>query len=155
MSVKSRGFTLVEMALVVSIGVLIVAISAIGYGRYSERTRVVRTIVELTEMSDAIRAHERKNGVLPESLGEVEAGKYAGLRDPWGWPYEYYNLRVLKGNGQARKDKALKPLNSDFDLYSVGPDGETQPSLSNAKSRDDVLRARDGRFIGPAIEFDP
>ena len=59
------------------------------------------------------------------------------------------------GNGHARKDKVLKPLNSDFDLYSVGPDGQTQASLTSSVSRDDVVRARDGAFIGTAAEFDP
>lgn len=151
----ARAFTLVEMLMVVAIVGLLLAISLVGYERYAERSRVVRSIVELTEMSDAIRDYERKNGVLPDALGDVNGGQYAGRQDPWGWPYEYYNLRGLKGNGQARKDKALKPLNSDFDLYSIGPDGQTAASLSADKSRDDVLRARDGRFIGPAIEFDP
>jgi general secretion pathway protein G len=46
-------------------------------------------------------------------------------------------------------------LNSDFDLYSVGRDGLTAASLLNSKSRDDVVRARDGSFVGTAQEFDP
>jgi len=59
------------------------------------------------------------------------------------------------GNGQARQDKILRPLNSDFDLYSIGPDGLTLPSLAKPESRDDIVRARDGAFVGPASEFDP
>ena len=49
----------------------------------------------------------------------------------------------------------LAPLNSDFDLYTVGPDGITHASLGNSASRDDIVRARDGGFIGTAEEFDP
>ncbi len=78
-----------------------------------------------------------------------------GKADPWGHPYEYFNLITAKGNGQARKDKKLAPLNTDFDLYSVGPDGQTAASLVNKASRDDTVRARDGGFIGLASDFDP
>ncbi len=89
--------------------------------------------------------------------GLLAAIVLAGLQqhiDPWGRPYQYLNIRV-SGTSNARKDKKLKPLNSDFDLYSMGPDGLTNKSLNNAKSRDDVVRARDGGFIGTAEEFDP
>ena len=45
------------------------------------------------------------------------------------------------------------PINSDYDLYSVGPDGDSSPQLHNAVSRDDVIRARDGAFVGLAEDF--
>ena len=44
----------------------------------------------------------------------------------------------------ARKDKLYKPLNSTFDLYSVGKDGDTKPNLDAKVSQDDVVRALDG-----------
>ena len=43
----------------------------------------------------------------------------------------------------------------DQAVYSIGPDGLTNASLTHANSRDDVVRARDGGFIGTAEEFDP
>jgi len=55
--------------------------------------------------------------------------------------------------GDARKDRFLVPINSDFDLYSVGPDGKTQAPLSNPDSLDDVIRAADGGFYGLAENF--
>lgn len=55
--------------------------------------------------------------------------------------------------GNARKDRFLVPINSDFDLYSVGPDGLTQASLANRDSLDDVIRAADGAFYGLAENF--
>jgi general secretion pathway protein G len=45
------------------------------------------------------------------------------------------------------------PINTDFDLYSVGPDGNTQPPLTAPVSRDDIVRANDGRFIGKAEDY--
>ena len=61
----------------------------------------------------------------------------------------------MKGNGKARKDKKLAPLNSDYDLYSLGKDGDSKPPLVTPVSRDDIVRARDGQFIGMAKDFDP
>ena len=52
--------------------------------------------------------------------------------------------------GQTRKDKNLVPLNSDFDLYSMGPDGASQPPLAAPVSHDDIIRASDGAYVGSA-----
>lgn len=53
----------------------------------------------------------------------------------------------------ARKDKFLVPINSDYDLYSMGPDGETHPSLNVKGGKDDVIRAANGSFYGLAEKF--
>ncbi len=53
----------------------------------------------------------------------------------------------------ARKDRFLVPINTDFDLYSMGKDGESVPPLTAAKSRDDVVRAANGAFVGLASKF--
>ena len=53
----------------------------------------------------------------------------------------------------ARKDRFLAPINSDYDLYSVGPDGLTRPPLQNKDSRDDIIRAANGSYFGPAESF--
>jgi general secretion pathway protein G len=124
---------------------------------YITRSKINQAKVELGEMQRAIVQLERAKGTLPDSLSDIKIAqvKLSDRLDPWGHPYEYLNLRTLKGNGQARKDKKTSPLNTDFDLYSVGPDGITHASLGNSASRDDVVRARDGGFIGTAEEFDP
>jgi len=50
-------------------------------------------------------------------------------------------------------DKFMVPLNTDFDLYSVGPDGESAGPLSAKNSKDDVIRALNGGFVGLASNF--
>lgn len=55
--------------------------------------------------------------------------------------------------GGARKDRFGAPLNSDFDLYSMGKNRESAASLSTPKSYDDVIRASDGMFVGLASDF--
>ena len=148
----SRGFTLVEILFVLAIGGVILAIAVPAVSGFIERARVGETVVILGEMAKRIKQEESLKGALPDDLADVG---YGGKTDPWGRPYEYFNLRNAKGNGKARKDKKLSPLNADFDLYSIGPDGQTNPSLGHKDSRDDIVRARDGGFIGTAVEFDP
>lgn len=57
------------------------------------------------------------------------------------------------GVGEARKDRFLVPINSDFDLYSMGKDRNTVAPLNPPMSQDDVIRASDGGFYGLARNF--
>lgn len=57
------------------------------------------------------------------------------------------------GGAQPRKDRFLVPINSDYDLYSVGPDGASAAPLTAATSRDDIIRASDGAYVGVAVNF--
>jgi general secretion pathway protein G len=148
----TKGFTLVEALIVMAIAGLIMAVAVPAIDRYLYKSRVVETTVDIGNIASKIRQHEMSKGALPDSLGELG---FAGRADSWGFPYEYINLRNAKGNGQARKDQKLAPLNSDYDLYSIGRDGVTAAQLGNKASRDDIVRARDGRFIGLAEEFSP
>jgi general secretion pathway protein G len=52
-----------------------------------------------------------------------------------------------------RKDGELVPLNTDFDLYSLGPDGVSALALPAAPSHDDVVRAGNGAYIGLAVNY--
>jgi general secretion pathway protein G len=148
----ARGFSLVEIAIVLAIAGVLIAIIVPRMQSYIDRNRVAQAIVEIGEMSSKIRQYEVSKAAIPDTLDDVGFG---GRVDPWSQPYEYVNLRTSPASVKARKDKNLKPLNSDYDLYSIGADGLTAASLTNAKSRDDIIRARDGAFIGTAAEFDP
>lgn len=149
----SFGFTLIEILIVIGILGVLVTVAAGKYSDYRERMRVSQAVTEVAALSVTISQYMLENNhTPPDSLADVRAG---GKLDPWGRPYEYFNLTTAKGNGKARKDKQLNPLNTDFDLYSVGKDGASQTSLMAKTSRDDIIRARDGRFIGLAQDFDP
>ena len=75
--------------------------------------------------------------------------------DAWGNPYEYLNLGTVTPPTQhkIRKDKNLHPINSDYDLYSKGPDGQSVAPLTAMASRYDIIRANDGAFIGVAVDY--
>ena len=77
------------------------------------------------------------------------------MRDPWDNPYEYLNVQsnAPGTKGKRRKDKNLVPINSDYDLYSCGPDGVSVPPLTAMASRDDIIRANNGAFVGVAADY--
>jgi general secretion pathway protein G len=114
--------------------------------------RITQAVIDIKGMEAQIKSYGLENRALPESLSDIGRG---GMLDPWGNPYQYTNLETAKGNGKARKNKNLIPINSDFDLYSNGKDGETASPLTAKASRDDVVRASDGRFVGLASDYDP
>lgn len=148
----SRGFTVVEvMVVVLLVGVL--ATMAHGqYGRYQERVKVARAVLDIGAIEAQLAHYEANNRVLPDSLADLGVTLPV---DPWGRPYEYLNHATAKGKGQFRKDKNIVPINTDYDLYSVGPDGVSVPPLTAKPSRDDIVRANDGRFIGTVPDYDP
>ncbi|HRC45374.1 MAG TPA: hypothetical protein PLT27_15085, partial [Nitrospira sp.] len=72
----------------------------------------------------------------------------------WFEPDSAYAAGAGNGSaGKPRKDRFLHPINSDYDLYSMGKDGESVEPLTAQKSHDDVIRANDGGFVGLAVEF--
>lgn len=146
-----RGFTIVELMIAAMIVGVLMAVAVPAYLRYVERARVAQATQDIGAISVILTQYRLDNDSLPGSLAEIKQER----NDPWGRPYQYYNLLTAKGNGQARKDKKLSPLNSDFDLYSMGKDGASQGPLNAKVSRDDIVRARDGKYIGPAEDFDP
>jgi len=147
----SAGFTLVELMIVMLIMAILVAILLPGYSQYRERQRVSQATQELVVMGTVIKNFQLDHNRYPEDLSEVQL---ATRIDPWGRRYEYLNISDAKNAGQARKRKNLTPINSDFDIYSAGRDGESKAPLSNPVSRDDVIRANDGRYHGLASDFE-
>jgi general secretion pathway protein G len=52
-----------------------------------------------------------------------------------------------------RRDQFMLPLNTDYDLFSLGADGRTSVSLSHSIAKDDVIRANNGGYFGTAGEY--
>ena len=65
----------------------------------------------------AIDRYIMEKGDPPPDLAAI--GK-DGMLDPWDDPYVYLSFEGLHGLGQMRKDKNLVPINSEYDLYSIG-----------------------------------
>ena len=134
---------------VVVIG-LLARIGSQRYWHYLERVKVAKAIGDIKTIQTDIDSFENENNRLPIDLAEI--GRTA-LLDPWGAPYTYAPFPGGNPTGGARKDRSLVPINSTYDLYSKGADGSTVGPLTAPVSRDDIVRANDGGFIGPARNF--
>lgn len=148
----SLGATIIELMITIAIVAVLAMFATAKYQDYRERVRVAQAVADISAMSTRISQYILDNRSPPSSLTDVGFGSRL---DPWGRAYRYLDLTTSKGKGKSRRDRALNPLNTDFDLYSVGKDGQTQTSVVPPVSRDDVIRARDGAFIGLVSDFDP
>jgi general secretion pathway protein G len=149
---RSTGFTLVELAISLAIAAILGAISLPAYDAYLERARIKIAVLDIRRLETLIEAYKLQWETYPPTLAAVDA---ANMRDPWGNPYAYLRIQGggLKDKGKLRKDKFLNPLNSDFDLYSAGPDGDSKTPLTAPVSHDDIIRANNGGFVGTAEDF--
>jgi general secretion pathway protein G len=145
----ARGFTLVELLIVGGLLAVLASVAMPLYQDSRHRAREQLAAQEINAMAGLLSRYQTDRRVLPETLDEVGLG---GKLDPWGRPYVYYNVES-NGRGGARKDRRLNPLNTDFDLYTMGRDGKTKPQVSQKDSRDDVIRANNGRYVGLADHY--
>ena len=146
-----RGFTLLELMIaLVLVSILVLAANA-SYGVYIERARVAGAIGDIGEIHIAIQTFLlTENRGYPTNLADLGLD---GLNDPWGNPYKYLVVGGLGNNGAVRKDKNLIPVNSGYDVYSMGKDGKTASPLNSTTGGDDVVMAGDGTYFGLGEDF--
>jgi general secretion pathway protein G len=122
---RVRGFSLIELLLVLVILSVLAAIVVPKFTGVSEKSRKTKAETEIANMSTALNRFEIEIGRFPSSDEGLQAlvtqpnglpeGKWGGPylergvpKDPWGKPYVY-------------RSPGLN--NPSFDLYSLGPDG--------------------------------
>lgn len=113
----------------------------------------MQAVTDISAIAKSLIVYQMNVGKFPASLAEVGAQDYL---DPWKNPYQYLNLSDpsdKSSKGKARKDHSLVPINSDFDLYSMGKDGQSVSPLTAKASQDDIVRANNGRYIGLASQY--
>lgn len=147
---RKKGLTLLELLIVVAIVGVLAAIALPYYNGYLERSRYTAVIASLQTLEKEITLFHSIHGKYPDTLGEIGFGD---LKDPWGNPYKYLNIAKTKGKGKLRKDHNMVPVNTDFDLYSMGPDGKSQSPFTAKASRDDIVRANNGAFLGKVSDY--
>lgn len=149
---KLKGWTLLELIAALTVSGILASLAYSSYSRVIEHTKINQAQVDIAMIHSAIEKQRLNNdNKLPITLAEIGMD----LKDPWGNPYQYLNFDTLPGNskGPVRKDHNLVPLNSEYDLYSKGPDGKSVSPLTAKASRDDIIMANDGAYIGPASEY--
>ena len=154
---NKKAFTLIEVLLIVAIVGTLLALMIPGYTNLLEKSRINQAIADIVKISRELDEFLQDNGTLPETLTElIQETRPLNLIDPWRNPYQYLVIlgkKINEVHGKWRKDRFLVPLNSDFDLYSMGKDGESRAPLTAKASWDDIVRANDGDFIGLAHKY--
>ncbi len=147
---NTPGLTIIELMIVIAMVGTLAAIATTSYISYLKKADIAGVIYTISNISTDIKIYQADHfGNLPETLDDLD--KSVPL-DPWGNPYQYQDVNNIP-KGKRRKDKFLVPLNSDYDLWSMGPDGKSRPPLTAKASRDDIIRAGDGRYIGVATGY--
>jgi general secretion pathway protein G len=148
---RSLGLTTIELLIAIVIMATLASLGVSLYPNTLNIARIAKAIADIRGLEKEILVFQRVKGTFPDNLSQIGRG---ALLDPYGNPYQYLNsAHVGKGKGDLRKDKNLVPINSDFDLYSMGQDGQSVPPLTGKQSWDDIVRAANGGFVGLASEF--
>jgi general secretion pathway protein G len=148
-----KAFTLIELLLAVAIIGTLIAVGVPIYSNALNKARINQAISKIALMGQKIDDFLVDNGRLPTNLSEIGE---PNPHDPWGYPYHY--LAILGKDKQDledkwRKDRFLIPLNTDYDLYSIGKDGDTNAPLTANVSHDDIVRANNGGYVGVAYKY--
>ena len=149
---QSNGFGLLGLVITLATASLLIAIAVPSYYGFVDRARIARAIDDIRGLSVDIEQFSRNNDEqIPATLADLPTEIPL---DPWGNEYQYLNISAAGlANDQFRKYGNLSPLNSDFDLFSVGEDGDSAGPLSAKKSRDDIVRANNGAFVGLGEDY--
>ena len=143
--IGEKGFTFIELITVIAIIATLAAIAVPSYISYLERAKTTQTVAEFKDIEKAVFVFKAENGRFPDTLAEAGLGNPL---DPWGNPYVYYPMDNVPKGVKIRKDKSLHPVNTDFDLYSMGADGKSVAPFTAKASQDDIVRANNGSYIG-------
>ncbi len=151
---RHKGVTLIEMLMAMVIIAVLMTIALPMIQQVLDKARVARAIGDVRAVQTDLQTYETDGKGLPGSLSEIGRGD---MMDPWGFAYRYLPFPT-GGPGNkpptgARMDRFLVPVNTTFDLYSVGKDGGTLAPMTAPVSQDDIVRANDGGFIGLASRF--
>lgn len=149
------GVTLIELMIVLAVLATLAGIATASYSSYKVTSQNNAAINDILAIATKIERYHLIHRAWPGSLADVGLDQKT---DPWGNAYIYVEVPKLLGNvniagTKLRQDANLKPINTFYDLYSMGADGLTTNNISVPISRDDIIRARDGEYIGLAQDY--
>jgi len=123
----------------------------IAMHRYWNHVCRAQAVSDLAGVSRVISKCMHDNPQL--ALGGLANADLARNREFSGGPGGAANLVTAKGNGNSPSDKKCRPVKSDFDFYGVGIGGPGKVPYTSKENRGDVIRAREGKYVGLASAF--
>ncbi|MEJ2566523.1 MAG: type II secretion system protein GspG [Gammaproteobacteria bacterium] len=140
--VPQCGFQLIELLIALAVISLLAIIAVPSYSRYRDKADNAIATADIVAISQAVERYYVDYHAYPDSLNQVNMDTMQA------------NIASGTNNtGTYRKDKFLHPINTDYDLYSMGKDGATQTPLTAGVSQDDIVRANNGAYIGLASDY--
>lgn len=163
---SGHGFTLLELLWAVAVIGVLTAIAIPFYNAHIDKMKIDKAINDIYQIVSVIERYHTTTFEYPPDLDVISDSLPNNGLDPWGKPYVYLNLIEEvkltgkdkpkgddKGDDKKRRDKKDNPINTLYDLYSKGKDGESKSQLDNKESVDDIVLARDGGFVGLASDY--
>ena len=157
------GFTLIELFIAIVLASILAVYAIPMFGNAGPncddpdarqgplmRARIAQITGDIGKIHMAVSRFELSHNRYPESLAEVGLDN---LQDTWGNPYQYLVVFGRKGLGPVRKDHNLKPVNTGYDIYSMGSNGVTASPFTSNVGKDDIVMADDGDYFGLACLY--
>lgn len=142
------GFSIIEILMVLAILSALIGIGLPTYREHAKRVDIAQAQKDLVLISQRLEKYFSLNSRYPDSLAEINSA----LEDPWGNNYLYLNKSV-GGAPTPRKHAGGADLNTDYDLFSPGYDGQYSGTITAGNSADDVVRVDNGSFYGLAEDY--
>jgi general secretion pathway protein G len=133
-----KGFTLVELLMVIAIIGILSTLGIPSYNGYKDKARNGRAMSEIRTLSTEISGYILDRQANPPDLDAINR---ANFRDPWQRLYIYHTV-------PAQEDLMFQKLNTDYDLYSTGKDGQSVDAGGNPANVDDIVRVNSSAFVG-------
>ena len=158
-----HGVTIFDLLIALVIASILAATAVAAYGSSKPncdnpdarqgplmRAKIGQVTGDIGTIHMAASRFELSYSRYPANLAEIGLDH---LRDPWGNPYQYLVVFGRTDVGPVRKDHNMKPVNTGYDVYSMGPDGNTASPFTSTGGKDDIVMARDGAYFGLACQF--
>lgn len=127
---RRRGFTLMEILLVLAILVVLGSMVGVGYVRIQQNAMKNAARTQLTLLEDAVKTYTLDVGTVPSSLNDLLAAP-ADLANPTKWAGPYLDKQTLPVDpwNQQYQYEVVDPAMATFRIWSNGPD--QQPGSSD------------------------
>jgi general secretion pathway protein G len=143
---SSKGFTLVELLMVVAIIGILATLAIPNFNAYILTTKNKRCATDIRVIDKAITAYILDKNALPSTATVFSDIGMPNQLDPWNRPYIFKNLSDV--GAVPLEDIAGVALNTDYDLYSKGANNVSTQAAGNPNNADDIVRSNNGSFAG-------